>query len=73
MLLTMVVASLPTLGQEFNSGSNGSDGTLNLTTPGEVLFDPRNFSPPLDPDGDGVYHWRQEWLGLTGVVLCPRR
>ncbi len=68
MLLTMVVASLPTLGQEFNSGSNGSDGTLHLTTPGEVLFDPRDFSPPLDPDGDGVYHFTTINVG-PGVIV----
>src|ERR1051326_3970579 len=26
--------------QSFNSGSNGSDGPLNLTTPGTIIFDP---------------------------------
>ena len=36
--------------QSFSSGSNGSDGALNLTTPGTILFDPKAFNPPLDPD-----------------------
>src|SRR5258708_38441975 len=42
-------------GQVFSSGSNGSDGALNLTTPGTIVFDPRSFNPALDPDGDNVY------------------
>ncbi len=41
----------------FNSGSNGSDGALSLTTPGtRLFFDPASFGQ-LDPDGDGVYHF----------------
>lgn len=43
--------------QTFNSGSNGSDGALNLTQPGTIVFDPKSFNPPLDPDGDNVYHF----------------
>src|SRR5437016_14297457 len=31
----------------FDAGSNGSDGALNLTTPGTIIFDPRTFNPPL--------------------------
>ena len=44
-------------GQTFSSTSNGSDGALSLTTPGTVLFDPKTFNPPLDADGDGIYHF----------------
>lgn len=40
-----------------DSGSNGSDGALNLTTPGTIIFDPRSFTPPLDQDGDNIYHF----------------
>jgi len=43
--------------QTFNSGSNGSDGALNLTTPGTVIFDPKSFNPPLNPTGDNVYNF----------------
>src|SRR6266576_3377967 len=44
-------------GQAFNSGSNGSDGALNLTTPGTIIFDPKSFNPPLNPTGDNVYNF----------------
>jgi len=43
--------------QTFNSGSNGSDGALNLTTPGTIIFDPKSFTPPLNPAGDNVYNF----------------
>ena len=43
--------------QSFGSGSNGSDGALNLTTPGTIIFDPKSFNPPLDSDGDNVFHF----------------
>lgn len=58
LVALLFVVSPPLPGQQtFNSGSNGSDGALNLTTPGTILFDPSTFSPPLDADGDGVYHF----------------
>ena len=41
----------------FDSGSTGSDGALELSTPGIVVFDPAAFSPVLDADGDGIYHF----------------
>jgi len=50
----------PLMGQSFDSRSDGSDGALDLSsvTPGTtVLFDPATFSPPLDPDGDNVFHF----------------
>jgi len=50
-------ATQPAHAQSFDSGSNGSDGALNLTTPGTIEFDPTSFSPPLDPDGDNIYHF----------------
>lgn len=43
--------------QTFTSGSNGSDGALNLTTPGTIIFNPKSFNPPLDPAGDNVYNF----------------
>lgn len=54
--------------QSFSSGSNGSDGALNLTTPGTIMFDPRAFSPPLDPDGDNIYHFTTITIG-SGVTV----
>lgn len=43
----------------FDSGSDGSDGALDLTgtPPGTLVFDPGSFDPPLDPDEDNVYHF----------------
>jgi hypothetical protein len=52
----------------FNSGSNGSDGALNLTTPATVIFDPAKFTPPLDPDGDNVFHFTTITIG-SGVTV----
>lgn len=44
--------------QTFNSGSNGSDGALDLTAQsGTIVFNPASFTPPLDPDGDSIYHF----------------
>lgn len=44
--------------QTVDSGSDGSDGALTFPAgAGNILFDPSTFSPPLDPDGDGVYHF----------------
>lgn len=58
LTIALVFASCPwAYGQTFSSTSNGSDGALSLTTPGTVLFDPRTFTPPLDADGDGIYHF----------------
>lgn len=57
LLILFLCAVLPVTAQTFNSGSTGADGALNLTTPGTVVFDPKTFSPPLDPDGDGIYHF----------------
>ena len=55
--------------QTFNSGSNGSDGALNLATPGTILFDPRALN--LDADGDNVYHFTTINIG-PGVIVKLR-
>jgi hypothetical protein len=41
----------------FNSTSTGSDGALNLTTAGTILFDPTTFTPPLNPSGNNIYNF----------------
>ena len=44
--------------QTFNSGSDGSDGALDLTgQSGTVVFNPNSFNPLLDPDHDNVFHF----------------
>jgi len=61
--------------QTFNSGSTGSDGALNLTTPGTIIFDPKSFNPPLNPAGDNVFNFTTINIGpgvtvkLTSKVL----
>ncbi len=54
--------------QTFNSGSNGSDGALNLTTPGTIIFDPKSFNPPLNPAGDNVFNFTTINIG-PGVTV----
>lgn len=61
-LLVLVLATLLGVSalkaQTFDSGSNGSDGALDLTgQSGIVVFNPSSFNPPLDPDHDNVYHF----------------
>lgn len=55
--LAFSLLTLPVSAGTFDSGSDGADGALSLTEPGTVEFDPANFNPPLDQDGDGVYHF----------------
>src|SRR5262245_52194443 len=64
-------AGLAQTGQ-FDSGSNGSDGPLNITT--SMVFDPRNFNPPLDADGDNVYNFTTITIasGVTVRMLGPQ-
>lgn len=80
-LAALAFASLTTA-QTFDSGSDGSDGALDLTgETGTLIFDPATFNPPLDPDGDNIYHFTTitiptdltvklsaEKLGATPVV-----
>lgn len=45
---------------QFDAGSDGSDGALDFSgsPAGTIIeFDPTTFNPPLDPDGDSVYHF----------------
>jgi hypothetical protein len=44
-------------GQTFSSGSTGADGALNYSTPGTYYFDPRSFTPPLNPTGDNIFNF----------------
>lgn len=58
--VAMMVGAAAAMAAEFDSGSDGSDGALDFTgvAPGTtILFDPTSFDPPLDPDGDNVYHF----------------
>jgi hypothetical protein len=54
--------------QSFSSGSTGADGALTLTTPGVIKFDPKSFTPPLNPAGDNVFNFTTITIA-SGVVL----
>jgi hypothetical protein len=43
--------------QTFTSGSTGSDGALNFTTPGTYVFNPKSYTPPLNPAGDNIFNF----------------
>ncbi len=70
----LAAGGAPLAAQLFDSGSTGADGALVLTTPGTVVFDPASFSPPLDPDGDNVYHFTSITIGagVTVRLLGPQ-
>src|SRR5262249_26472959 len=55
--------------QALNSGSNGSDGALVLTTPGVVVFDP--VARGLDADRDNVFHFTTITIGPGVIVRMP--
>jgi hypothetical protein len=67
-LVALLNGAQPTRAETFNSGSTGADGDLILTTPGTIIFDPRTFNPPLDPDGDNIYHFGTITIG-AGVTV----
>lgn len=52
--------------QTFDSTSDGSDGVLNLTTPGTIEFDPVALG--LDPDGDHIFHFTTITIGPDVIV-----
>lgn len=54
--------------QTFDSGSDGSDGALLLDGSGTVVFDPDDFTPALDPDRDGIYHFTTITIGPNVTV-----
>jgi len=69
-LLAIVCPAYP---QFVGSGSKGSDGALELTIPGEVVFDPGLFKPPLNPAGDNVYHFTSIYIATGVTVKLPAK
>ena len=57
----------------FNSTSTGSDGALNLTTQGTILFDPTTFTPPLNPSGNNIYNFTTITIGAGVTVRLSGR
>lgn len=58
--------------QSFSSGSDGSDGALNVPpSAGTIVFNPMDVSRwgrVLDPDGDGVYHFTTITIGASTTL-----
>ena len=69
LILTVVAGSALCFGQTFTSGSTGSDGALNLTTPGTIDFDPAALG--LNPSGDNIFHFTTINIG-PGVIVKMR-
>ncbi len=58
VLVFGIVCSTAIAQPTFDSRSDGSDGALDFTGQSGVIdFDPFTFAPPLDPDGDQVFHF----------------
>lgn len=55
--IAMMAVAAPVFGQTISSTSTGSDGALNLTTPGIVVFNPQSFNPVLNPSGNNIYNF----------------
>jgi len=55
--IALLTAYVPAFAQTFSSTSTGTDGALNLTTPGTIVFTPSSFTPALDPDGDHIFNF----------------
>ena len=64
IVLSLVFANTPA--HAFSSGSNESDGALNLNTPGVIEFDPVALG--IDRDGDHIFHFTSITVG-TGVTV----
>ncbi len=59
-LTALVLGAALAQAQTFTSTSTGADGALNYSgTPAGtvVIFDPATHQPPLDVDGDNIYHF----------------
>src|SRR5687767_3949393 len=67
VLVSLTVVSVSA--QVLSSGSNGSDGALNLTTPGDVVFDPAALG--IDEDRDNVFHFASITIGAGVTVRMP--
>ena len=68
-IVLVLVAAVGAHAQVLNSGSNGSDGALSLTTPGEVIFNPVALG--LDADRDNVFHFTTITIGPGVTVRMP--
>lgn len=70
LMWATLLGSLTASAQVFDSGSDRSDGALNLMNPGPdpltIIFDPSALG--LDPDGDNIYHFASITIGARVTV-----
>ena len=69
--LCFILISVCPLDAQFESGSDGSDGALSITTPGDFLFVASAFDPPLDQDGDGIFNFTTINVAADVTVKYP--
>jgi hypothetical protein len=66
-LLVFALMITPVLRAQFSSGSTGSDGALNVTTPGTFVFDPVALG--LNPAGDNIFNFTTINIGANVMVV----
>ena len=67
-LLLMFFCMTSALAQ-FDSGSDGSDGALTFPDDGSTInFNPFDYDPVLDPDGDSVFHFTEITIPASVTV-----
>lgn len=70
-----LIGTLPLYAQfTFDSGSTGADGALDLSSEPSgttLIFNPLDFDPPLDTDGDGVYNFTTITIPQGVTVRFP--
>ena len=69
VIVLILLAAVGARAQGLNSGSNGSDRALVLTTPGVVVFDP--VAMGLDTDRDNIFHFTTINIGPGVIVRMP--
>ena len=68
-IVLILIASSTAQAQLLNSGSNGSDGALEVTGSGVVIFDP--VARNLDTDRDNVFHFTSITIGSDVILKMP--
>jgi hypothetical protein len=68
-IVLILIASAGAQAQVLNSGSNGSDGALEVTGFGVVVFDP--VARNIDTDRDNVFHFTSINIGPDVILKMP--
>ena len=74
LVLSIFLSQSTVRAQTFDSTSDGSDGALDFSTvpPGTtIVFDPTSFTPPLDTDGDNIFHFTTITIPSEVTIRLP--